>query len=371
MNTKTLSLLSILLLSVTFLSPDVKNPDKPLKGDWDLQLKEVMRIDNPGADVLVKPRHLVVSDDGTIYLYDEQLLKFYLFSKEGKFVKTFAPKGEGPGELKRFYNAFLVNDKLIVVDAYEIEYFTKDATFIRKVTNDFSVRLPNYFINEDEFIYFPLLKTNDPDMAGKIFRFNIKTGKEKVLADFEIYGGGVVKSEEVVVGVIVPGLTPMMVVRYTPDRIYYGRNDIYKIISADHNGQKLNAFSVDRKKRKVTEADIKEFFKGKPIPPDMLPKIISSVPDDLTYFSIIQLHHSLLYVFNANLKRNIKSQRVDIFSPEGQYLYRTIIRPPKGFNITSGWVPLVIIKGNHLYMALVGDDGKATVGKYQITLPRS
>ena len=370
MKFKTVSMLCLtLLLLGAFLFSEVKNPDKPLKGDWDLKLKEVMRIEDAGGDVLAKPRHLMVADDGSIYLYDNKTLKFYLFSKEGKFVKTFAPKGEGPGELKRFIDAFLVGDKLVVVDAYEIEYLSKDGTFIRKVQNDFSQRLPSHFFNEDEIISFPILRYNDPQEQGKILRSNLKTNQESVLVEFELYEGGVVRKAEIVMGVLVPGLTPQLIVRFEADRFYYGRNDSYQIIVADYNGKEINRFSVARKKGKAPEEEKQGFFKERPIPPEMIPTLLESVPNDYTYFSLIRIYNNLIYVYDSNLDRKLKSQQVDIFSLEGKYLYQAVLRPPEGFNIVSAIAPLVAIKGGYLYMVLVGDDGKVAIVKYEATLP--
>ena len=362
----------VLLVTVSFLFSEVKNQDKPLKGQWDFELKEVWTVDKAGDKPLVKPRHLMVSKDGTNYLYDGKNVEYYTFTKDGKFIKTFAKRGEGPGELKRFYNAFLLKDKHIIADAYEIEYLTKDGKFIKSIKNDFSQRLPDFFISEDEFVYFPLLKLNNPDIDGKIFKYNIKTQTQKLLAEFPVFEGGTVKNEEVVIGVIVPGLSPLMVIGYTPGIIYYGYNSSYVIIAADYSGKKLHSFSLERKKGTVTKGAKEEFFKDKPIPKNFLPTIMKSLPDELTYFSRIEIHNKLIFVYVSYLDQHLANQQIDIFSPDGKYLYRSQVRAPEGFSFTVGRAPIILIQDDHLYTALKKEDGKGKIilAKYKITLPK-
>ena len=52
--------------------------------------------------------------------------------KEGKFIKSFGRKGEGPGEIREFNGSqqlHLTKNNLIIVDRSRIHYFSKDGTF--------------------------------------------------------------------------------------------------------------------------------------------------------------------------------------------------------------------------------------------------
>ena len=79
--------------------PEVKNPDRPLKGKWNFKPEHVWTIDEAGDDSLARPRALLVSDNGTVYVYDPKNRKNYIFNNEGQFIKSFARRGEGPGEV--------------------------------------------------------------------------------------------------------------------------------------------------------------------------------------------------------------------------------------------------------------------------------
>jgi len=375
---KNVLLLCILafVLGASFLFPgtNVINPDKPLKGQWDFKLKQVWKIDKAGKELFARPRHLVVSGDGLVYLYDIKRLTYYIFSDEGKFLKAFGPRGEGPGEIKTFYNAFRVNDKLIVVDIDRLHYFTKDGTFIKAVINPWGRRRPSYFLNENEFIHFPILVGLPSDIKQKISLFNIKTGAEKILIEFSLFKGGYAFDDDGdITSMAVVGLSPMMVAGYSSDRIYYGFNNSFEIQVADYNGKKLDRFSLERNKKKITRKEKRGFFienpPPSPVPDDVLDAIIKTLPDELTYFSRIEVHNKLIYIHVSYLTRQPENQQIDIFSPGGKYLYRSFIHAPGGHHIFSGPIPILQIKNNHLYMALEDEEGEILLAKYEINLP--
>jgi len=372
---KTFSIVCIfVILLVSFLYPGVRNPDKPLKGEWDFEQKQLWMIDEVGGDVFAKPYSLLTADNGTVYLYDVKNLKYFILSKEGKFVKSFGPKGEGPGEIQRFRSAYLVNDKLIVVDLNEIDYFTTDGKYIKSVKNEWNQKKPNYFLNEDEFIHFPLLRANDPKLKGKIYRHNLKTNDSKVLAEFPIFKGGFAEDNESRVGVVIMGLSPVIVAGYDSDRLYYGINNSFEINVVDYNGKKSDSFSVERETRKLSKKAKREWFAKNPAPgpmPDgLLKKIIKSLPDELTHFTRIEVYNKLIYIFTAYLNRQPTKQQIDIFTRDGKYQYRAFINTPEGYNIVSGPIPVLTLKNDNLYIALEDEDGEVALARYEITLPR-
>lgn len=67
--------------------------------------------------------------------------------------------------------------------------------------------------------------------------------------------------------------------------------------------------------------------------------------------------------------RTQKTQQIDIFSPEGIYLYRGHLR--FGDDVFFRSTERMVIRGEDLYVSLSTEDGKNTVAKYKITLPGS
>lgn len=96
----------------------IENPEKPLSTDAGriVELKEVMRIDDIGGDYYFQsPRNIKIAQDGSLFVTDrEQLIHF---DSNGKFIRNYFKKGEGPGEMQAIGNYFFSNNTLIVHDS--------------------------------------------------------------------------------------------------------------------------------------------------------------------------------------------------------------------------------------------------------------
>lgn len=244
----------------------------------------------------------VVTQKGIFVIHDRKVHLSYLFDSKGNLKKIFGKRGEGPGEIQQFRNAFFVNNKLIIIDNTRLHYFTKDAEYTKSIPNNFFQRYPHTFINENEFIHAPLLIVGIPDNKGKITRFNLKSGEEKVLAEFSVFKGGVDNTGERSAALWVEGLTPHMVISHHNNKVYYGKNDSYVIHVADLNGKELNTFSLERPVKETSNADIKKSFEevgNLQIPQDQLERIIKSLPHKLTFFHRIQENNGLIYIYEG------------------------------------------------------------------------
>lgn len=367
---KKLWILLVLFFLTFFLSAgtsDVQNADKPGKGQWDFKMQKVWSIDSAGDDVLGEIRNVKVSDTGTVYFHDTRNKRYYIFDRDGAFVKAFGKKGEGPGEIKWIGQApfFPVNDKLIIADLDSIHYFSGGGEYIRSVKSSFMSHRPALFINEDEFISAPLLQIDTRGKPSTINRYSLKTGEDTVITPFSVFTGGVARSGGNVIAMVDRALTPMIVIGCDGKRLYYGMNNAYSIVVSDMNGKKAFTFTLDRALKEVTEAEKrKRFDHGGDAPDGMVEKIIKSMPNTLTYFSRIESYNGLIYVFPTSLDRGNR-QEIDIFSADGKYLYRAAIEVEKGSRIQAD----PFIKDNHLYLAVEDEEGEVTINKYKITLP--
>ena len=147
-----LIVLLILFILVMLLSADVKNSDKPAKGEHVFKIKRVWQVENAGDNPFGRISRIRVSDKGIIYCYDDKNLTYYIFDPQGKLMGSFGKRGEGPGEIKRIEQApiFLAGDKIVVQDTDRLHYFSWDGKFIKSVINR-RARRPIFFLNEDEF----------------------------------------------------------------------------------------------------------------------------------------------------------------------------------------------------------------------------
>jgi hypothetical protein len=370
---KKLFLLMILSGFVFAFSTEVKNPDKPAKGDWDFKLKKIWEIDHVGENIFARLSEPQVSNEGNILVRDSKVNKTYIFSADGKFVKFFAIKGEGPGEIRTHFQAYLVGDTgtFVIADFDRLHYFKTDGTFVKTVTNTFFRRRPVFFIDDDEFIASPLNVFRSPDKKGAIRKVNLKTGTDTLISEFQIFTGGSINRQGGSARlIIIVGLSPMMTVGRGTEKIYYGVSDAYKINVVDLDGKSLFAFSVNRKNKKISKEEKKELFAGiKNMPENERKQLIKNFPDEPTHFYHIEEIDGLIYVFVPDPLRRFEGhqqpKQIDIFSPDGKYLYKTNI------NVEKGWRPeSLMIKKNNLYSVLQNGDGDIKLVKYQISLPK-
>ena len=366
---KTLWFYGIMLIVVPLLLSEVKNADKPLRGDWDFKPAEQWEIDSAGTDVFGIPANIQVSDEGYLYVYDRENKRNYIFDSDGNFIKTYGARGQGPGEARSQDSSFLVGDKLLIVDVGRIHYFRLDGTYLHSVVNSLYSRRPVFFLNEHEFVAVPLGVFEAPDFTAQIKRIDLQSGQETIIADFEIFEGGIGRAGKMVGSLIVPGLTPLMTVGYRDGRLYFGRSDSYKIQVTNLSGKLIDTFSLDRGKKRVPD-DIKKKYFGRysSMSKQALDQIIATTPNETTFFSRIEIHKGLIYVFIPDVARHNR-QNIDIFSPEGKYLYRGNLTIEANLTMMEPQVYNPYIKDEFLYVSVMDETDNVKIIKYRISLP--
>ncbi len=367
-------LASILLICGLFLYGDTKNRDKPAKGEWDLKMEKIWEIEKAGDEIFGLPFSMTVSDDGMLYIFDPKNGTNYIFNKDGTFINAFAKEGQGPGEIIRQEFTHLVGDKVIIPGMNGTHFFTKEGEYVKTIKQEEVQRDPRIFIDEDNIISAPLTAVFRPEGKAEIIRRNIKSGKEAIIADFTPTQAGVAASRSQVVDVIVIGLSPLMTLGFHDGRLYWGMSDSYVINVSDLDGKKITSFSVNRKKKRISDNFKKKYFLDTNLPEDMLPQLVKSYPNELTYFHRIEVNNGLIYVYVPDLDLDLgraKIKQIDIFSPEGKYLYRA--RLDFGKNLTHLFSPLnnFIIKDDHIYAACEREDDTIVILKYNAALPKS
>ena len=358
-----------LLIVVPLLLSEVKNADKPLRGEWDFKPAKEWEIDSAGSDVFGIPADMQISDEECLYVYDKENKRNYIFDSDGNFVKTFGAKGQGPGEARDQSSLFLVGDKILIVDVGRIHYFRLDGTYLHSIVNSLYSRRPILFLSEHEFLAVPLGVFEAPDFKAQIKRINLESGQEKVIAHFEIFEGGIGRAGKMVGSLIVPGLTPLMTVGHGDGRLYYGRSDSYKIQVTDLSGKLLNTFSLNREKKRVPE-DVKKKYFGRysSMSEQALDQIIATTPNETTFFCRIETQQGLVYVFVPDISRHNRL-KIDIFSPEGKYLYRGNLTIEDNLTMMEPQIYNPYIKDEFMYVSVMDENDNVKIIKYRISLP--
>jgi hypothetical protein len=355
-----------------FLFTQVKNPDTPLKGKWDFKMEKTWEVEEAGNDVVGSVQNIGSADDGRVYILDSKNYKIYIFSPEGKFISSFGKKGEGPGEIKNFNSGdqlFVVNKHVLVADRSRISYFSLDGTFEKSVIYLTQMK-PREFISDEAFISAPV----NPDLLGgktaKIKWYNVNDKSEKVIAEYQPFKNAAASDRgsgrTVTVVAVFSGVTPIMMVKYRNNRVYYGMCDTYTINRVDLKDKKTSSFSVEgREPREITPEIKKELAKGLgDIPQDLLEQIMDGLPKKASFYQdLVVDNRGFIYVFLANPTAK-PIQGIDIFSPEGKYLYSSQLRFEEGSTIQA-----IYLRDNLLVIAVEDEEGTVKVVQYSIQLP--
>jgi hypothetical protein len=211
-----------------------------------------------------------------------------------------------------------------------------------------------------------------PDGKGKITLCDLQSGKDTVISEFSAFEGGVAQSSRMVIDVIVPVFSPLMTVGYSGNRLYWGMSDRYMINVTDLEGRDITSFSVDRKKTRVSKRDKRDYFKTDRMPANMLKQIVDSMPDKVTSFHRIEVHNKLIFVFVPEIdleNKILRIRQIDIFSPEGKYIYKAHLNFGKNRVHLSSPFQNIVIKSDFLYAVLQDEDDNVLVAKYKISLP--
>ncbi len=319
-----------------------------------------------------RPFSLTATDDGILYVYDAANRINYVFDKNGNFIRAFAKTGQGPGEVIGQELIHYVNGKVYIPAMNGINLFTKDGVFIQTVKQEGRRLNPRIFLNRDEIISAPKTAVFLPNGKGKIIRQNIKTGDETVISEFSLQDWGIAQSEGRVVDMIAVGFSPLMILGYAENRLYWGMSTSYMINVTDLSGKKINSFSVKRRSKKVSDKFKRKYFESPNLPEEMINQIAESFPNKISFFHRIEIHNGLVYVFvpDVDLKsKKAKLKQIDVFSPEGAYLYRAYIKFEKKRHHLFSPLKNLIIQNRHLYAVLMDEEDNVLISKYKIALP--
>jgi hypothetical protein len=341
------------------------DPAKPLKGEWNFAPAAVWSIDRAGADTLMRPGEPRVSRDGKLYFHDFDRHLSYIVGEKGELLGTFAGMGDGPGLVSRYINCFTSDGRVIVGAMDKLHFFDLNGHFISSTPNNIFESFPLAFTSDDVFFTAPGALANLPDGKASISKVNVTSGETKPIHEFTMGA-----DEQVKFGGVILGLIPQIDMAYDPKggRLYFARNDRYEIFVSDLGGKIVDSFGLPKERIPVTEDDLKRHMLGAGIPADRVDKIVPSLPRALTFFHRIQAIDGLVYVFTVDaFESAIGKQCVDIFSPDGTYLYRGKIVLPEGDRCKN--FDSMVLSNGFLHAVLADEDGGRRVTKYKVSMP--
>jgi hypothetical protein len=145
-------------------------------------------------------------------------------------------------------------------------------------------------------------------------------------------------------------------------------SDRYEIKMVDLKGKPKGSFSVEGRAPVPVSMEYKKgIFKraASNAPPAMIDRMVKGLPKVATFFTRIHVDDSgLIYLGIPDPEKRYR-QRIDIFSPQGKYLYTTAIELDKDKIIRN-----LCFKDNLIFLAVEDEEGDIRITKYRASLPR-
>lgn len=291
----------------------------------EVTLKEVFTVNTKSlAEKIAYIRDIDADRNGNIYLLDDKLFKVLVLNKQGKFIREFGGKGQGPGEFQIPIN-FLVkaSGEVIVTDLKNRKFavYKKDGKFIEDIK--FSFRSSGGFMLANGNFLFK--ETKFPESQSESFKvaLNLHNSKfEKIAKLIEI------KTLNLFAEKII-GINYEMSMDVSRDSIVIGNpGNGYEIFIYDLNGKLLKTIKNDFKpippSKEYKTSYIEnlgkyyKMLKSKLIFPDTLPPFHNLLTDEA----------ARIFVFTYEPDKNASGYMVDVFNKEGKFISRALFKFP-------------------------------------------
>jgi len=336
----------------------VHNPKKPvdvpgLPGT--LKLREDLQIGIESGDenyMFSQLYSIQVSDEEEIFAYDGLEISIKVFNKNGKFIRKFGQKGQGPGEIQRPTRITLAEDnKITILDLRNnrFSYYSKEGECLKEI---------------------PIVKYRPfeakADSSGNIYGYILIMG-EKVTLDL-IKLDQSFKFVKTITSKEMPKEPPPAILTelfhfhvLKDDYLIWGRTYNYEFNILDKNGKLIRQIIKDYSPIRVTKDNLIEEYKRRnpdtKIPPK-LPRIPDHFPNHFPVFeNFICDEKGRIFVrtYERDEEDNVY---YDVFDAEGRYFTRFSLPFEEKVSV---------VKKNKMYCMIHGDkEGIPKIKRYEM-----
>jgi hypothetical protein len=347
----------------------VTNPDKPLHGRWDFAPQRLWQVTELQGQTMEVPAELRVMADGTLFLRDFPRGLSFVLDADGKFIRAVAPKGEQPGELSHYVNCFPSPGQMAISAMDALHFFDRKGNFIEALPNNIFADFPGVFLTDREFLSSSGPVYSSASGAMEIQRIRLDKGQSEVFTTISTEGAPEPPPPNLAIAL--RGVTPHIEMAFDQELglVYLGRSDRYAIQVLDLEGKLQLTFGIDRKPLPLTQEAKQAQFADVDLPAEQKQSLVDGLPDVLTYYRRIQVVGDLVFVMaTTGIGRQPTQVQIDIFSLDGEYLYRAPITFTGNEHIFGSPENLVIHR-NSFYVSLEDSEGGKRLARYQIRLP--
>jgi len=329
----------------------VNNSKDPIYGKDVLSLKEELIIGDTkeGKEpVFFSISGIEVDSDGNIYVLDGRDRKVKVFDKDGKNIRSFGRKGQGPGEFQITNDIVLTPDETIMIldrANLRLSFFSLEGELLREVSTS---KIPRLFriYPDSEGNYTARINLRGQKNIYQIKKLDADLEELSLIAELEY------PRRSDVIEMYFPNLIAVVM---EDDKIVWGNWQHYKLIISDRTGRKIREINREYNPVKITDEDkermIKELSADLPLRrrvefPDSYPAFQGMSCDD----------YGRIFVRTSEQVEDNEGYFYDVFDEEGKY----IAKIPLTF-FPRTW------KNNKLYTIEEDEEGFQIVKRYKVT----
>ena len=347
----------------------IKNPNEPLYGEITFDLEEDLVIGNEIDEnySFYKGISVAVDKDRNIYVSDSGNQRIQKFNKSGKFLQSIGKKGQGPGEFEHPSGiAFDKENNIYVKDNRAVEIFDESGSFIRSISLGASII--SWGVTSGGDIIGVDFSYDSKGLLWKLVHFASKSGKSRILKEFEPHKFGAFMFNGVAVGGYNPYSPRLMYCTLDDKKAVYAYSSIYRLHVINGKGDSVLVIekegspenisekekdSVLRTEISVAERSGKKLSKNelkKKYPfPKYKPYFTNLRTDDLGNIYVLKLTRDML---------KTKMLECDLFNNNGYYIFK--IKFPS-------IVPMVIRNGFIYEVRADRETGYLRIKRYKVT----
>jgi hypothetical protein len=338
----------------------VHNPKEPVAVDGKvvkLRLEPELTIGKDagdGKDVFGGIQLLVIDKLERIYVLDWKDFEVKVFDAQGRYLRSFGRKGQGPREMNQPFRLIdLPEGGVAVLDGgSKLIFFSPEGEFLGEVHLGAFPGMRRYVIGPAGCIYANIRSYDETTIWEKLIKFSPEM---EPLATFA-------SSERKLERRVFNPFSPEFLIKLTDDgNILWANPSSYELVIMDRNGKLLHKIVKDCDPVRISEADresyIRATFGDRPVPPEVKIDIPEFYPA-VQYVAAGGDGRFFVRTYDNREGEGGQMDRYDVFDAEGRYI-------AKFYHTRTETVMSVI--NNHLYSRVEESaGGSEKVRKYRL-----
>ena len=346
----------------------VVNPEKPLFGEITMTLKEELTIGNEQDDrqYFYGAIGVAVDSEGRIFILDGEQSRIQIFDRDGKFIRSFGRKGQGPGEFQSPAGICIIGGSSIcTIDSPRLLIFGLDGNLKNSISLRPRARAPFAVGGQGEILAVSRARTPEKNLVYKVSLFDPKGNKikdfiESPFEEIRFPANKIIINKDEQAD---PRLVPWM-----PGIGIFGLVKRYELTFIGKEGQ--IAFIVRREGESIpyTDQERQRNLEARKRAQEKIPgsarlsaselKLAYDLPKHRPYFIyLLSDEGGRVYALMEPEPGFKKGFEYDLFDREGYYLYR-VHMPPRV-------IPECIV-GGRLYSSGFDKSGLRYIKRYRI-----